>query len=660
MFMSGIVRAILVMSLAGSVLALVFLLIKPLIRHRLPRTAQYCLWLVALAALLLPVSKILVLPEKAAFIAPIYTAVDYNVAAAVTEILRTTSDTPAGLTPTFSASVVPDTSAMADPAATSDPTAALDPASASNPDSAKSGSATSKRTAASAQIFVIFIALYPLGFMLVLLYNIITYAYFMGKIRFRKTASPASYAVFSQLCGGKPAPKLYLSPMAATPMLVGVFRPIVLLPNREYTNAQLKSILLHELTHLRRRDVIVKWLTIFSCALHWFNPIVWLTRREIDRTCELSCDAAVVSGLNRNNRNHYGRTLILMAADMKAPRAVLSTTLCEERRDLKERLHAITNHKPLKGALLVVSTVAIMAAMGTACLLGASTGNAAASPLSGASAGNSNAVFDEMSDEDTLSTKYTLIYDFATNGGSSATKTMEIIAGGVLVDLSPQAMKDGWRFVGWNTDPYAVVGLTAFTMPASDMILYAVYEKLPAAPPTDDSNLIPNGDFELPLIPFVNFGNADLNGTNTFTLDTVNVKDGKASLRIQQETRNAFAGYPVSLERDATYDFSFDILILYDSDGNPVSDLPVVRNFVFADSNAWMYNNQNHLLTVATMSSGEWRHISGSYVPDSSRLHPGATPENAYFAIYVAATGPVPDGKPVTYVIDNVRLVKRK
>ena len=62
---SGMVRTILVMSFAGSVTALLLLLLKPVIRNRLPKKIQHCLWLVVLAALVMPVSWIVVFPRSA-------------------------------------------------------------------------------------------------------------------------------------------------------------------------------------------------------------------------------------------------------------------------------------------------------------------------------------------------------------------------------------------------------------------------------------------------------------------------------------------------------------------------------------------------------------------------------------------------------------------
>jgi len=199
-----------------------------------------------------------------------------------------------------------------------------------------------------------------------------SYNAFTSKIKRRNTtAATEENAVLAELCGNRRIPLLYRNPLAATPMLVGVFHPAIILPDREYTNEQLRAVLLHELTHLRRKDVLVKWLTVLVSALHWFNPIVWLVRREIDCACELSCDEAVIRNLDTDGKQNYGETLLYVAADSKTPHAVLSTTMCEEKKALKERLGAIMKSKKHTRLAIIVSVVLIIAIGGTAVVLGA-------------------------------------------------------------------------------------------------------------------------------------------------------------------------------------------------------------------------------------------------------------------------------------------------
>jgi hypothetical protein len=108
---------------------------------------------------------------------------------------------------------------------------------------------------------------------------------------------------------------------------------------------------------------------------------VWLTRREIDRacelSCELSCDEAVIRDSDESGKHSYGETLLYIAADTlkgtggKTPRAVLSTTMCEEKKALKERLAAIIKAKKRTRAALVASVALVIVAVPAACAPGA-------------------------------------------------------------------------------------------------------------------------------------------------------------------------------------------------------------------------------------------------------------------------------------------------
>ena len=349
-FLSEFIRTIIIMSLSGGLLALLLLAVKPFVRHLLPKLAQYCFWLVALAAFLIPVSRIVTLPDTIADITPIHSAVERNIIS-TTEARDRLLD-------------------MAMPDLLTAPNFNFAPATtfANTPPTEEPGLISRAVT--------IFMVIYPFIFVLVLLYSLIGYSRFTKKLR-RGYIIPHSFELdmLGELTNGKRTPRLIVSDYATTPMLIGVFGPIIVLPNREYTTEQLQSILLHELTHMRRFDVAVKWFSLLACAVHWFNPLVWIARREIDRACELSCDEAVIHNMDKYGKQHYGETLITMASTKKIPLLVVSTTMCEEKRALKERLTAIMKSKRYTKLTVLISTFILLAAVLTACAVGVRGGN---------------------------------------------------------------------------------------------------------------------------------------------------------------------------------------------------------------------------------------------------------------------------------------------
>ncbi len=97
--------------------------------------------------------------------------------------------------------------------------------------------------------------------------------------------------------GLHPLPEVRLANFRAMPAACGVWRGTVFLPEDalKWTTEQLRMVLLHELAHLKRRDPGMQALGHLACALHWFNPLVWLLHRTWLREREIATDALVLS-----------------------------------------------------------------------------------------------------------------------------------------------------------------------------------------------------------------------------------------------------------------------------------------------------------------------------------------------------------------------------
>jgi beta-lactamase regulating signal transducer with metallopeptidase domain len=117
----------------------------------------------------------------------------------------------------------------------------------------------------------------------------------------RKARSLLKNAVVLQSLSGAESVRIAETDAVATAMTLGVFRPWILLPreHRRWEPELLRAVLLHELAHVRRRDCLVQWLPNVVCAVHWFNPLVWLARSEMLCESERACDDAVIrSGMS--------------------------------------------------------------------------------------------------------------------------------------------------------------------------------------------------------------------------------------------------------------------------------------------------------------------------------------------------------------------------
>ncbi len=97
----------------------------------------------------------------------------------------------------------------------------------------------------------------------------------------------------------------------SVPLTFGIIRPVVIIPKIFLCDEKLLEFsLLHELTHIKRLDVLVKLLLAISICIHWFNPFVWLMYFFVDRDIELACDEEVSDFLGEDNKKDYAISLI--------------------------------------------------------------------------------------------------------------------------------------------------------------------------------------------------------------------------------------------------------------------------------------------------------------------------------------------------------------
>ncbi len=94
-----------------------------------------------------------------------------------------------------------------------------------------------------------------------------------------------------------------------TPMITGLVKSIVLIPNREYTHEELSMIFLHECTHLKNNDLWLKLLIQIYCFVFWWNPFVYLLRTDVGLLLELKCDNKACANMQQMEKLTYIQTI---------------------------------------------------------------------------------------------------------------------------------------------------------------------------------------------------------------------------------------------------------------------------------------------------------------------------------------------------------------
>lgn len=111
-----------------------------------------------------------------------------------------------------------------------------------------------------------------------------------------------------------------------TPALCGCWHPVILLPSswlEELEPDDLRWVLLHELGHQRRGDLLWRWAFLIARSVHWFNPFVWLASHFAQLDAEMACDEWSLNRAGNPDPLRYGRILLKAAQMASAHRAVL-------------------------------------------------------------------------------------------------------------------------------------------------------------------------------------------------------------------------------------------------------------------------------------------------------------------------------------------------
>ena len=152
--------------------------------------------------------------------------------------------------------------------------------------------------------------------------------------------------------------ELSCNPLIASPMLIGFFRPRIILPAHEWEDKELSYIFVHELIHYKQRDMFYKWLIQIVVCVHWFNPFVYLLEKEVNKSCELSCDEKVIAVLDDKEKREYGDTLIsFLKSNNLYKSSLASVTLTEGAEQLKERLGAIMKFKKKSKGIIAITAI---------------------------------------------------------------------------------------------------------------------------------------------------------------------------------------------------------------------------------------------------------------------------------------------------------------
>lgn len=146
-----------------------------------------------------------------------------------------------------------------------------------------------------------------------------------------------------------------------SPLLFGIFKPTVIIPDRAFSESELEMILTHELTHYKHRDLWIALAAAIARCVHWFNPAVYFIVKSISEVCELFCDETVVKSLNREDKKAYGNLILSVIEKELNSRLAYTTSMASAKAGIQKRLRKIAEFKMPTKASTVAGIMAVFA-----------------------------------------------------------------------------------------------------------------------------------------------------------------------------------------------------------------------------------------------------------------------------------------------------------
>lgn len=200
--------------------------------------------------------------------------------------------------------------------------------------------------------------LWMTGCLLFLSVHIFSFLHYKRRINKKGIVVEEDY-ILQQVC--KLSGKLQIKPDisilrykdAGSPMVIGFLKPVLVLPDCDYSKEELYFVLKHELVHIKRHDIYCKLLFVLANAVHWFNPFMYIMQKEAVVDMELSCDEKVIQQTAYAVRKAYTETLFSAFNKQHKKKTILTTQFYGGKKIMKRRFKNILATSPKKNGLLL-------------------------------------------------------------------------------------------------------------------------------------------------------------------------------------------------------------------------------------------------------------------------------------------------------------------
>lgn len=218
----------------------------------------------------------------------------------------------------------------------------------------------------SIELAIFILSIWGMGVIVFAGWHVYCYGKFNNEVKKNNLSLQVDYEAYQLLTRHKEKlkirrnVKLVYNDHIASPSLVGLLNPMILLPTRKISTEELSMVLRHELIHFKRKDLWIRIFMLVVNALHWFNPLVYNLRNQVQTWSELACDEEVVTDMSRIERKRYGEMILNMLEESNNTPILYGAFLSGNKNILKKRLTMLLEVKPMKKFTLALATTIII------------------------------------------------------------------------------------------------------------------------------------------------------------------------------------------------------------------------------------------------------------------------------------------------------------
>lgn len=163
--------------------------------------------------------------------------------------------------------------------------------------------------------------------------------------------------------------KLIKQDLIETPAIYGIQKTKILLKEEilNMSDEEIELILLHELLHMKNGDIIINSLLQALKIIHWFNPLIIIILNTIKKDVELSNDELVIENIAENKIKTYCKTLLKVSL-ISNKDSCMALGIVSRTKDLEERIIMIKdNNNFIKNKILIISIISVLVLGITVC-----------------------------------------------------------------------------------------------------------------------------------------------------------------------------------------------------------------------------------------------------------------------------------------------------